>query len=41
MKKNRVNPLNLFKRDNTLVAKFIADEINKNGVFFGIKVKRN
>lgn len=41
LKKIRVNPLNMFKGDNTLVAKFIADEINKNGEFFGIKVKRN
>ena len=40
MKQLRVNPLNLFKRDNTLVAKFIVDEINKKGEFFGIKVER-
>ena len=40
LKKLRINPLNLFKRDNTLVAKFIVDEINKKGEFFGIKVER-
>ena len=39
LKKLRINPLNLFKRDNVLVAKFIVDELNKKGEFFGIKVK--
>lgn len=38
LKKLRINPLNLFKRDNTLVAKIIANEINKKSEFFGIKV---
>ncbi len=39
LKHLRMNPLNWFKRDNVLVANYIASEIKKKGEFFEIKVK--
>ncbi|MBO5328095.1 MAG: hypothetical protein J6B04_02850 [Clostridia bacterium] len=40
LKRLRRHPLNWFKADATLVAEYIADEINKKNEFLGINVKR-
>lgn len=41
LKNLRKNPLNWFKRDNVLLADYIANAIEMKGEFFGIKVEKN
>ena len=41
LKNLRKNLLNLVKKDNVLLSNYIVEQIEKNGEFFGIKVKNN
>ena len=41
LKQLRKNPLNWFKKDNVLIANYIANEISEKGEFFGVKIKDN